>query len=77
MNTDVKAYDEKISEVEKSLLEVQSRVKELYKGWLHEEVKDWEFQGLAGMVKLSSLFGGKDELIFVYNMGKSCTYYTL
>jgi len=32
MNTDVKAYDEKISEVEKSLLEVQSRVKELYKG---------------------------------------------
>jgi predicted dithiol-disulfide oxidoreductase (DUF899 family) len=42
-----------------------------------EEVKDYEFATSAGSVRLSALFGDKDDLIVIHNMGASCAYCTL
>jgi predicted dithiol-disulfide oxidoreductase (DUF899 family) len=43
-----------------------------------EPVQDYVFQDQAGKkVSLSSLFGKKDELILVHNMGSHCRYCTL
>ncbi len=43
-----------------------------------EEVADYEFTDWQGAkVRLSSLFGDKDELILIHNMGQSCPYCTM
>jgi predicted dithiol-disulfide oxidoreductase (DUF899 family) len=42
-----------------------------------EPVKDYEFQTLEGAVRLSELFDGRDDLIVVHNMGRSCRWCTL
>ncbi len=45
---------------------------------LKEPVKDYSLNAKGGRkVKLSSLFGGKDELILVHNMGTGCEYCTM
>lgn len=40
-------------------------------------VQDYMFSTTDGPRKLSELFGGKDDLILIHNMGKKCTYCTL
>ena len=43
-----------------------------------QEVKDYELTNTDGSkVRLSELFGDKDELMVVHNMGKGCVYCTL
>jgi predicted dithiol-disulfide oxidoreductase (DUF899 family) len=42
-----------------------------------EEVKDYEFAVPGGTTRLSALFGDKDTLFVVHNMGMSCAYCTL
>ena len=43
-----------------------------------EEVADYELTDRQGAkVRLSSLFGDKDELVLIHNMGKSCPYCTM
>lgn len=38
-----------------------------------EIVRDYTFTSMEGEVQLSSLFGGKETLFLIHNMGKSCT----
>jgi predicted dithiol-disulfide oxidoreductase (DUF899 family) len=42
-----------------------------------EPVQDYEFRRAGGTVKLSELFGDKDTLLVVHNMGASCPNCTL
>ena len=43
-----------------------------------ESVEDYELIGWGNKkVRLSSLFGEKDELILVHNMGRGCPYCTM
>src|SRR5262249_37920202 len=43
-----------------------------------EPVEDYAFTRADGeSVRLSGLFGGKDTLIVIHNMGRSCPYCTL
>jgi predicted dithiol-disulfide oxidoreductase (DUF899 family) len=42
-----------------------------------EPVQDYELRGPDGNVKLSTLFGDKDDLILIHNMGTDCPYCTL
>jgi predicted dithiol-disulfide oxidoreductase (DUF899 family) len=42
-----------------------------------EPVRDYEFHGTAGPVRLAELFGGRDDLILIHNMGASCAHCTL
>ncbi len=45
---------------------------------MKEPITDYTFTAFPDhKVKLSQLFGGKDELIVVHNMGKKCPYCTL
>jgi predicted dithiol-disulfide oxidoreductase (DUF899 family) len=42
-----------------------------------DPVHDYEFQSAGGPVKLSELFGDKDDLFVIHNMGRGCRYCTL
>ena len=68
---------DEISALEQEIIEKKKRLAELRKEALPEVVKDYTFSASKGNKKLSELFGDKDELILIYNMGKSCPYCTL
>ena len=42
-----------------------------------QAVDDYVFAGWDGPVRLSQLFGDKDDLFVIHNMGKGCAYCTL
>jgi predicted dithiol-disulfide oxidoreductase (DUF899 family) len=42
-----------------------------------QKVEDYVFHNSEGAVSLSELFGDKDDLFMVHNMGTSCVYCTL
>src|SRR6185312_8327527 len=42
-----------------------------------QEVPDYDFSTGAGTARLSELFGDKDSLFVVHNMGAGCPYCTL
>lgn len=45
---------------------------------LKQAVKDYHLQDQKGRkIKFSSLFGKKEDLILIHNMGKGCTYCTM
>ncbi|MBS1724846.1 MAG: DUF899 family protein [Armatimonadetes bacterium] len=66
-----------IEAMEKQIEELKERLAQARREAPREEVSDFAFQTLAGPVKLSELFGDKDDLLVVHNMGKSCPYCTL
>ncbi len=69
---------DRILEIEK---EIQAKKKELSK--LRSEVESTEIENYildsyhSGKKTLSELFGNKNEMILVFNMGRSCPYCTL
>ena len=67
-----------IEALEKELLEKAGKLADLKKQMPREEVKDYNLTDCEGnSVNLFSLFGEKDDLIVIHNMGKSCPYCTL
>ncbi len=40
------------------------------------EVRDYRFQSADGEVSLSTLFGDRDDLVVIHNMGEQCSYCT-
>jgi predicted dithiol-disulfide oxidoreductase (DUF899 family) len=69
------------SEVEKleaEIMEQYKRLAKLRRELPPQQVSDYDFTDWSdSKVKLSQLFGDKDELIVIHNMGKSCAYCTL
>ena len=64
------AYEE-MQAFRKKMMDLRARIPKL-------EVQDYDLKDTEGnSVKLSELFGDKDDLILVHNMGKSCPYCTL
>lgn len=68
----------KIGKIEDKIVKLRAKANALRKKDAKAEVpdydlKDWE----GGTVKLSSLFGGKPDLIVIHNMGKHCPYCTM
>lgn len=66
-----------IQALEQELLEKSRRLAELKRAMPREPVRDYDLAGWSGPVTLSSLFGGKSDLIVIHNMGKGCRYCTL
>jgi len=64
------AYRQQIAELRQKMREVQAQI-------TPEKVTDYEFVTLQGKVKLSSLFGDKETLIVVHNMGTGCVACTM
>lgn len=68
---DIAKKQEEIEKLKKELSELQRQAEP-------EPVQDYELKrGDGTMVRLSELFGDKQDLLVVHNMGRSCPYCTL
>ena len=59
-----------LEEAKRKLVEVSRRIGP-------ERVEDYELQGREGVVRLSEMFGEKQDLILIHNMGSECPYCTM
>jgi predicted dithiol-disulfide oxidoreductase (DUF899 family) len=64
------AFRQQIADIRKEMRKVQAAVEP-------QEVADYEFRVLDGVVTLSELFGDHEDLMVVHNMGTSCPGCTL
>jgi len=66
-----------IAGVEKQIFELTTTLNQLRKKTELVEVPNYHFSSLVGEVKLLDLFGDKDTLLLIHNMGQGCRYCTL
>jgi predicted dithiol-disulfide oxidoreductase (DUF899 family) len=69
-NNRIEGYRRQIAELRVKMREAQAAVEP-------EEVRDFEFTTSEGKVHLSDLFGDKDDLFVIHNMGTTCSSCTL
>lgn len=70
--------EKEIQELQKSILETREKINKLRAEQPEEEIQDYEMTSLDGNpIKLSELFGDKDEMMLIHNMGPGCPYCTL
>ena len=68
----------KIASLQKEIEAKQQEILALRKSTPLEPVKNYELTNhLGAKVHLLDLFEGKDELLLIHNMGKSCVYCTM
>lgn len=63
-------YRERLAGLRHEMREIQAAVES-------QQVDDYAFSTAAGEVRLSELFGDKQDLFVIHNMGTSCPYCTL
>lgn len=68
---------EKLSDYRQQISALRKQMRELQQSVEPEEVRDYEFATAAGKVRLSQLFGDKEHLFVIHNMGAGCPYCTL
>lgn len=67
-----------IGQLEEEVFEKQKELHELRRQMPPEEIANYEFLDEHNQpIRLRDLFGGKDDLIVIHNMGASCAYCTL
>jgi predicted dithiol-disulfide oxidoreductase (DUF899 family) len=64
------AYRGQIAELRQKMREAQASIEP-------EPVRDYEFATVNGPVRLSQLFGAKQDLFVIHSMGRSCPHCTL
>lgn len=70
--------DIQIDELERQLQEMKRKLAVLRRQRPKQEVRDYRFKDCSGQdVPLSNLFGDRDELILIHNMGQHCSYCTM
>ena len=69
--------DTEISELEREIFELTARLTELRKSSTGDEVRDYTFATLDGETSLLRMFGDKNQLLLIHNMGQACRYCTL
>ncbi|MBC8311868.1 MAG: DUF899 family protein [Candidatus Marinimicrobia bacterium] len=68
----------RIESLEKEMMETKKELAKLRGEQTHPLIQDYTFLNKSNKtVQLSELFGGKNELIMPFNMGKKCSYCTL
>lgn len=73
-------YDEAtgtLNRYRQQIAEIRSAMRKVQSGIEPQEVSDYTFKTISGEVPLSGLFGGRDDLFVIHNMGASCAYCTL
>jgi len=68
---------EKLAQLRTEIAGLRSKMRELQAAIEPEKVQDYAFQTTNGPVRLSSLFGDKEHLFVIHNMGAGCPYCTL
>ena len=66
-----------LQSAEQELFELTKKVAQLRRDAKPEAVKNYGFQTPEGEVSLLDLFGDKDVLFLIHNMGQGCRYCTL
>ncbi len=66
-----------ISELERQVFELTERLNALRRAAIGRPILDYDLQALEGATRLSELFGGRDKLLAIHNMGQGCRYCTL
>ncbi len=67
----------RLQEAEKELFELTEKVAKLRRDTIATPVKNYVFQTEQGEVTLLELFGSRDILFLIHNMGQGCRYCTL
>jgi predicted dithiol-disulfide oxidoreductase (DUF899 family) len=70
--------DDEVAAISKQIEELKGKLSEARRRRPVEPVKDYDLLNQDGStVKLSELFGDKDDLLVVHNMGRGCAYCTM
>ena len=69
--------NDEITQLELQIRELMIRLNELRKSNPGSEIPNYTFATLNGETTLLDLFGGKDRLLVIHNMGQGCRYCTL
>lgn len=69
--------DHDITDLEKQIAELTVTLNKARSKLTPVPVPDYRFQTLEGEVSLLDLFGGRDVLLAIHNMGQGCRYCTL
>jgi predicted dithiol-disulfide oxidoreductase (DUF899 family) len=69
--------DDEIRRLETEIQALKQQLTEARRRRAQEPVRDYRLAGRDGDVSLSELFGNKNDLLVVHNMGASCAYCTL
>ena len=72
-----KDASEQLVRYRKQIADLRGKMRELQQSVEPEEVSDYEFSTPEGSVHLSELFGDKEYLFVIHNMGAGCRYCTL
>lgn len=56
---------------------IRAKMSNIRKSIAPQKIDDYSFTTVGGKVRLSELFGDKNELFVIHNMGASCPYCTL
>lgn len=67
----------RIAELEKRIFELTSELNALRRESSGTPVPDYHFSTLQGPVSMLDLFGNRDLLLLIHNMGQGCRYCTL
>ncbi len=70
--------EQELFQLTDDLMKLRAKVAEVRRKIPAAEVQDYTMTGMSGeKIKLSEMFGSKNELILIHNMGRSCRYCTL
>lgn len=69
--------DETIQKLEQEYRHAAQRLSEALRQAPPEPVRGYRLKSGDGETTLSGLFGGRDELLVIHNMGRKCSYCTL
>lgn len=68
---------DKLKEYRAQIADLRKKMRALQADREPEAVQDYAFETASGPVRLSALFGDRDDLIMIHNMGRACAYCTL
>ena len=68
---------EKLAEYRSQIAEIREKMRSAQASIEPEEVQDYEFATPQGKARLSALFGDKDTLFVIHNMGTTCAHCTM
>ena len=69
--------NKELTDLEQQIAELTQQLNELRKASTPEEIPNYTFATLNGDTTLLELFGSKDKLLMIHNMGQGCRFCTL
>lgn len=69
--------DDQISLLERQIFELTAQLNELRKAAPRAEVPNYDFATQSGATTLLEMFGDRERLMLIHNMGQGCRYCTL